>query len=136
MKKIILLVLVIALNLSSCSEDEETNKNSNISFNPPSWVQGDWFSESGSTGLRFTNNNILIIHVDSNGLIEEDRNLKNYWSLFDGAYLNETSSEDKYFAEVLLSGNEGEGDHFNLTKISNNTMSRNRGGSEWTYTKR
>ena len=58
MKKLILLATLFAI--LSCSSSDNNSTSSNISFNPPSWIQGTWIGIIGS-GYKFTTNNVCQI---------------------------------------------------------------------------
>tara|TARA_B110001450_G_scaffold252536_1_gene274485 strand:+ start:704 stop:1111 length:408 start_codon:yes stop_codon:yes gene_type:complete len=124
MKKIKLIygILITLIILTSCSnnDDGNSNNNSNIEFNPPAWIQGVWFNQNSTSGYKFTSNDIIRLNLDENNNIIGEDSRKEYWSLFDDAYLLESSSENLYKAVIEMDGNEYEYNEFN--KISEDTM--------------
>ncbi|WP_324720508.1 hypothetical protein [Salinimicrobium sp. HB62] len=86
MKKIYLLLFVIALTLS-CSTDDE-NSNPDISINPPAWLHGTWKAEDAGgtsiTGFRFTTDDIILL------------------GLYDMSYRDNTSSIVKSGGEATV----------------------------------
>jgi hypothetical protein len=105
MKKIKLTYgLFISLMIfTSCSsnDDGNSNNNSNIELNPPAWIQGVWVNERyPNGGFKFTSNNMIRITFDANNNIIEDFNFKEFWSIFDNAYVNESTRNNYYKAGI------------------------------------
>jgi len=120
-----LILLFIGAILLSCSSDDSDSNNSNFRFNPPSWIQGVWFKENSPSGLKFTSDDIIRLTLDENENIIDEESRKEYWSLFDGAYAIESSSDDFYNTEVHLEGEasgSGGRDFYEFQKTSDNSM--------------
>ncbi|WP_372744583.1 hypothetical protein [Lutibacter sp.] len=56
------LILLLTLVLFSCSKDDDSTS-SNISINPPSWIQGTWVIDNDYTyvAFKFTSNDMYIL---------------------------------------------------------------------------
>lgn len=68
MKKILPILAILIIALSSCSSDDDSSDNSSIQINPPNWIQGKWLLEGsvvGDSGWRFTNNDFIIIQASN-----------------------------------------------------------------------
>jgi hypothetical protein len=118
-------VLLITIITLSCSSDDSDSNNLNFKFNPPSWIQGVWFEENSPSGLKFTSDDIIRLTLDANNNIIEEDSRKEYWSLFDGAYAIESSSDNFYNTEVHLAGEisgTGGKDFYEFQKTSENSM--------------
>ena len=47
-----ILILLVAVICFSCSSDDDNN--GSIDFHPPTWIQGTWYIEGSSAGVKFT----------------------------------------------------------------------------------
>ena len=112
-------LLITLIIFTSCSNNNDDG-NSNIEFNPPAWIQGIWFLENSPSGYKFTSNDIIRLTLDENNNITDEDSKKEYWSLYDDAYLLESSSENRYKAVIEMDGNEYDYNDFN--KTSEDTM--------------
>lgn len=67
MKKIIPIISIILIALTSCSS-EDARVSSEIHINPPNWIQGKWVLEGstiGESGWRFTSEDVIMIQSGS-----------------------------------------------------------------------
>tara|TARA_B100000768_G_C10991308_1_gene254042 strand:- start:155 stop:568 length:414 start_codon:yes stop_codon:yes gene_type:complete len=105
MKK--LLLLSLAVLLFSCGDNDD-NSSSNVSINPPSWIQGIWInSELQSLGVRlgyeFKTDNFCIVQSNVNNCYKEQVAL---WTDVDGdnAEVQENITNNSYSIDIRILG--------------------------------
>ena len=117
--KHLILCLILVLSFS-CSNSDDTVIRSNISFEPPSWIQGTWFEEGAPSGYKFTSDDIIRLELDSNNNIVNEESRSEYWSTLEGASVNEFRSANIYNATVKIGGQEYE--FYEFQKTDENTI--------------
>ena len=105
MKKLVLLSLAVLL--FSCGDNDD-NSSSNVSINPPSWIQGIWInSELQSLGVRlgyeFKTDNFCIVQSNVNNCYKEQVAL---WTDVDGdnAEVQENITNNSYSIDIRILG--------------------------------
>ena len=108
MKKYLLIYPLLALLIFACSDSDSSS--SNLSINPPSWIQGIWInSELQSLGLRigyeFKTDNFCIVQSNVNNCYKEQVAL---FSDADGdntnAEVQENITNDGYSIDIRILG--------------------------------
>ncbi|MDW5288006.1 hypothetical protein [Formosa sp. PL04] len=104
-----ILILLVAVICFSCNSDDDGNVN--YSFNPPSWIQGSWYTaELSIEGVKFTSDDFctitnanqtcykaLIAQADDTITVDNQQSTDNDYT-FVVVYLGEPGVEkDKYF---------------------------------------
>jgi len=77
--------------LLSCSDSEDLT-DSNISINPPEWIQGTWMS--GSFGFRFENDDFTTINSGTE--ISYKEQLEFYYGTGEKTSAEETETDETY----------------------------------------
>lgn len=122
MKKILPILAILIIALSSCSSDDDSSDNSSIQINPPNWIQGKWLLEGsvvGESGWRFTNNDFIIIQANTE--ISQREQLQQFSNNGQDVSANDTSTDNTY--SVTLNTIGGQSTTYSFTKISNTEIS-------------
>jgi len=122
MKKILPILAILVIALSSCSSDDDSSDNSSIQINPPNWIQGKWLLEGsvvGESGWRFTNNDFIIIQANTE--ISQREQLQQFSNNGQDVSANDTSTDNTY--SVTLNTIGGQSTTYSFTQISNTEIS-------------
>ena len=122
MKRILPILAILFIALSSCSSDDDSSSNSQIQINPPNWIQGKWLLEGSvllENGWRFTNNDFIIIQVNTE--ISQREQLQLIADSGQDVSASDTSTDDTY--SVTLNSVGGQSTTYSFTKISDNEIS-------------
>ncbi|MCG8894599.1 hypothetical protein G1K73_12700 [Tenacibaculum finnmarkense] len=122
MKRILPILAILFIALSSCSSDDDSSSNSQIQINPPNWIQGKWLLEGslvGESGWRFTNNDFIIIQVNTE--ISQREQLQQFADNGQNVSASDTSTDDTY--SVTLNSLGGQSTTYSFTQISDNEIS-------------
>ena len=105
MKKLVLLSLAVLL--FSCGDNDD-NSSSNVSINPPSWIQGIWINSELQSlcvrlGYEFKTDNFCIVQSNVNNCYKEQVAL---WTDVDGdnAEVQENITNNSYSIDIRILG--------------------------------
>ena len=122
MKKIYLILLLALLSLS-CSKDDDS-ANSNISINPPTWIQGTWKAEGAGgtsiTGFRFTTNDMVQVGLYDMSYKE---NISSIIKSGGEANVEEDISQESY--RITIDFSMGASVNYLFTRVDENTINWN-----------
>jgi len=122
MKRILPILAILFIALSSCSSDDDSSSNSQIQINPPNWIQGKWLLEGsvvGESGWRFTNDDFIIIQANTE--ISQREQLQQFAENGQDVSASDTSTDDTY--SVTLNSLGGQSTTYSFTQISDNEIS-------------
>lgn len=120
-RKVSFLALTIIIIFNSCSNSDNDKNTSEIQINPPSWIQGKWLlpdSTVGESGWRFTNNDFIIIQVNTE--LSQRNQLQQFSNNGQEVSASDTSSENSY--SVVLNSIGGQSTTYSFSKISDNEI--------------
>lgn len=115
------ITIILLFSLASCSSDDDNSSNSQISINPPQWIQGKWLQEDNSTvvGYRFTSNDFITIVT--NVETSQREQLEAFASSGQSVSANDSSTNSSYSLTINTIG--GQSTIYNFTKISDTEIS-------------
>lgn len=122
MKRILPILAILCIALSSCSSDDDSSSNSQIQINPPSWIQGTWLLEGsliGDSGWRFTSNDFIIIQASNE--ISQREQLETFLESGQDVSANDESTETTY--KITSNFPAGQTTIYSFTKISDTEIS-------------
>lgn len=115
------ITIILLFSLASCSSNDDNSSNSQISINPPQWIQGKWLQEDNSTvvGYRFTSNDFITIVT--NVETSQREQLEAFASSGQSVSANDSSTNSSYSVTINTIG--GQSTIYNFTKISDTEIS-------------
>ena len=112
------LLLLSALFIFACSNDDSNSSANNNTFNPPTWIQGVWLNSNIlplEAGFEFRQNDFCqVVSLAQTICIEQTYNQFPDFSVY------EEISETRYFITYTISGAEYE---YEFEKISDDLIS-------------
>uniref|UniRef100_UPI004048409B hypothetical protein n=1 Tax=Mariniflexile sp. TaxID=1979402 RepID=UPI004048409B len=133
MKKVFLLLFVVATLIFGCSSNDDSDSKNQSSINPPSWIQGTWLLQDAGvdSGFKFTIDDVCIIFSSSQACNKEQLELANNTSLF--TKVEEEITDTSYSIDISIVSSVTS---YDFEKVSNNEIRwLNAGGTNAVYTK-
>jgi len=107
MKKLILIVAVVALFLSCSSGNSSDSSNDCQTLHPPAWIQGTWIKQNQSVGqylgYKFTTDDVIDIFSQSSSNSRKYQ-LDFYCTANVNYEVTENTTATSYFLEINWSG--------------------------------